>query len=185
MSGERKETPLADSTGRPAPVVPGTGGRAQSVPAGVDRTARVGAVHRDDATAAFFDGAAAGTFLLRRCPTGHWSEPAAEVCGDCGRTDLEWAPSSGAASLVSWSVVPGADGGPSTVLAIGELAEGPWWWSQLTDADPDQLAVGRPLRIVFARAATDDETEAVPLFALEAGGRPRPPAPLAGPQPGG
>ncbi|HET9071288.1 MAG TPA: OB-fold domain-containing protein [Acidimicrobiales bacterium] len=168
---------MADSTGRPAPVGPGTDSRAQSVPAGADRTARVGAVRRDDATAAFFDGAAARTFLLRRCPTGHWSEPAAEVCGDCGRTDLEWAAASGTASLVSWSVVPGADSGPSTVLAIGELTEGPWWWSQLTVADPDQLAVGRPLRIVFARAATEDETEAVPLFALEAGGR--------APQPGG
>ncbi|MST33863.1 hypothetical protein GHK86_14190 [Acidimicrobiaceae bacterium USS-CC1] len=177
MSGEPEENPAgAGSTGRPAP-------------AGADRTARVGAVQRDDATAAFFDGTAAGTFLLRRCPTGHWSEPAAEVCGGCGRTDLNWAPASGAASLVSWSVVPGPDGAPSSVLVIGELAEGPWWWSQLTDADPDQLAVGRPLRIVFARPTGDGGggggTEAVPLFALEADGQPRPPARLATLRPGG
>lgn len=128
----------------------------------------VGPVSRDAATAEFFDGAAAGTFLLRVCPAGHSSEPAVAQCTTCGATDLSWAPAAGGATLVSWSVVwskPSGDAEPRrTVLVIAELDEGPWWWSQLVDADPDDLRVGRRLRIEFRRASDSDE--AVPVFAL-------------------
>ncbi len=69
---------------------------------------------------------------------------------------------------MSWTVVWGrssSDAGPErTVLVIGELDEGPWWWSQLAGADPASLAVGQRLRIEFRRG-TDDH-EAVPVFAL-------------------
>lgn len=70
--------------------------------------------------------------------------------------------------LVSWTVVwgrPSGDTAPErTVLAVCELDEGPWWWSQLMDADPAGLDVGQRLRVEFRRAA--DEHEAVPLFVL-------------------
>jgi uncharacterized protein len=131
----------------------------------------VGPVQRDDATAEFFDGAAAGRFLLRRCPAGHASEPAAAQCTTCGSVDLEWVEAGGGASLVSWAVSwsRASDGGEPrpTVLVIGELDEGPWWWTQLA-ADPvpqaEELAPGRRLRIEFRRA--DAEHEAVPVFVL-------------------
>jgi uncharacterized protein len=128
----------------------------------------VGPVARDPATAAFFDGTAAGQFLLRRCPAGHFSEPSAAACTTCGSTELGWAPAAGEATLVSWTVVWGRPSGDTeperTVLVIGELEEGPWWWSQLVGADPASLAVGQRLRIEFRPAA--DEHEAVPVFAL-------------------
>jgi uncharacterized protein len=128
----------------------------------------VGPVARDPATTAFFDGTAAGQFLLRRCPAGHFSEPQAAACTSCARTDLDWAPAVGRASLVSWTVVWGRPSGdaepPRTILVIAALDEGPWWWSQLVDADGANLAVGQPLRIEFRRAG--DEHEAVPVFAL-------------------
>jgi len=70
--------------------------------------------------------------------------------------------------LVSWAVVwERATGGAEpnrTVLVIGEFDEGPWWWSQLVDADPASLAVGQRLRIEFRRAAAQHEP--VPVFAL-------------------
>ncbi len=128
----------------------------------------VGPVDRDDATAEFFDGAAAGRFLLRRCPAGHFSEPPSAACTTCASTDLSWAPAAGGAALVSWAVVWGRASGdtePSrTILVIGELDEGPWWWSQLVGADPADLAVGQRLRVEFPRAAA--EHEAVPVFVL-------------------
>jgi uncharacterized protein len=128
----------------------------------------VGPVSRDAATAEFFDGAAAGQFLLRRCPAGHFSEPPAQQCTTCASTDLSWAPATGGATLVSWTVVwgrPAGDAEPErTVLVIAELDEGPWWWSQLTGADPAGLAVGQRLRVEFQRAA--DDHEAVPVFGL-------------------
>jgi uncharacterized protein len=138
----------------------------------------VGPVLRDAATAEFFDGTAAGQFLLMRCAAGHVSEPAVAQCTTCGDTDLAWVPASGGATLVSWAVSYGraADGptadGPTadlkvpaqTVLAIGELDEGPWWWAQL-DGDGGELSVGRRLRIEFRRAGAG-EYEAVPVFVL-------------------
>jgi uncharacterized OB-fold protein len=128
----------------------------------------VGPLERDVATAAFFDAGAAGQFLLRRCPAGHFSEPPAQQCTTCGSTELAWAPAGGGAVLVSWAVAWGravAGQEPKrTVLVIGEFDEGPWWWAQLADADPAALAVGQRLRIAFRRAA--EEYEPVPVFEL-------------------
>jgi uncharacterized protein len=123
-------------------------------------------VDRDAATAEFFDAAAAGTFLLKRCPHGHYSEPPAARCTSCGSTSLDWAPAAGGASLVSWAVTwaaagPGDQSSP-TVLVIAEFDEGPWWWSQLVDADPAALTTGTRLAVGFVRP--DIEHEAVPVF---------------------
>jgi uncharacterized protein len=126
----------------------------------------VGPVERDHATAEFLDAAADGRFLLRRCPDGHYSEPAAVQCTTCDAALLAWAPAEGGASLVSWAVAwskPGPGGEPvAAVLVIAEFDEGPWWWSCLEGADPAGLAVGTRLRIAFR----DGGGEAVPVFEL-------------------
>ena len=123
----------------------------------------VGPVDRDDATADFFAGTAAGRLLLRQCEHGHYSEPAVTQCTTCGSLRLDWAPAGGGASLVSWAVTWSQEDVP-TVLVIAELDEGPWWWSQLTGADPAGLAVGTRLTVAFARP--DGDHEAVPVFKL-------------------
>jgi uncharacterized protein len=122
----------------------------------------VGPVDRDDATAEFFEGTAAGRLLLRRCEHGHYSEPQVTQCTTCGSLRLDQAPADGGASLVSWAVTWSQD--VPTVLVIAELDEGPWWWSQLTGADPAELVAGTRLRVTFARP--DEEHEAVPVFEL-------------------
>lgn len=126
----------------------------------------VGPVDRDEATAKFFDGTAAGQFLLRRCANDHYSEPSAVQCTTCGSLDLQWAPAGGGAALISWAVTwprPVGDEEPAaTVLAIAELDEGPWWWSQLVNAEPDELTVGRRLAIAFRAAGK----EHIPVFEL-------------------
>jgi uncharacterized protein len=125
-------------------------------------------VGRDETTAAFFDGTAHGQFLIRRCvPFGHASRPQARLCRVCGRSDLRWEPASGRARLVSWAVVPvrrrqpDEPPGEPTVVAVAELDEGPWWWSQVVGADPASLAAGMRLRVVYQRA---EGGEAVPVF---------------------
>jgi uncharacterized OB-fold protein len=116
-------------------------------------------VARDETTAAFFDGTAQGRFLIRRClPHGHASRPQARQCSTCGATELEWSESSGAARLVSWAVLS-AD----SIVAIGELEEGPWWWTKLVAADPAVLASGTPLLITYEQ---EEGSEAVPIFKL-------------------
>jgi uncharacterized OB-fold protein len=129
-----------------------------------------GLVGRDETTAAFFDGTANGQFLIRRCaPFGHASRPQARLCGVCRSPDLRWEPASGRARLVSWAVVavrrqPDNPPGEPTVVAVAELDEGPWWWSQVVRADPATLAEGQRLRVVYERA---DGGEAVPVFEPE------------------
>lgn len=127
----------------------------------------IGAFARDANTDGFLNGTAAGKFLLRHCSNGHFSEPAAACCTTCGLPDVEYKAASGRARLVSWAVTHGrsADGVASrAVLAIGELEEGPWWWSCIPGADPDELSVGAPLTVAFERAG--DEHEALPVFRL-------------------
>ena len=129
----------------------------------------VGPVARDERTAAFFDGTAAGTFLLRRCQRCQaWLTPLAVQCGQCGSTELSWAPAAGGASVVSWAVThtkPDAAGRTETgVLVIAELDEGPWWWSRVVDAAPDAVRTGTRLRLDYQRA--DAGSEYVPVFRL-------------------
>jgi uncharacterized OB-fold protein len=127
----------------------------------------VGAFARSEETAEFLDAAARGEFLLRRCELGHFSEPAAAACTTCGSAALTWVAASGRARLVSWAVTHGSgpDGQPiRNVLAIGELDEGPWWWSCITDADPQQLAPGTALLVDFERP--EGAEEALPVFRL-------------------
>ena len=67
----------------------------------------VGPVVRDAATAEFFDGTAAGQFLLRRCPAATVSEPQAAQCTTCASTDLGGPRPAVAPRLVSWAVTWG------------------------------------------------------------------------------
>ncbi len=98
----------------------------------------VGPVGRNGATEEFFDGTAAGEFLLRRCrPHGHLSRPQAHQCCECGSTELTWIPASGRARLVSWVVIPAR-------ASDGEA-------DRATAASGHRRARGRPVVVVEAR----------------------------------
>ncbi|GAA2448917.1 OB-fold domain-containing protein [Actinomadura vinacea] len=111
-------------------------------------------VVRDDDSAAFFDGAATGTLMLRYSPSsGEWSEPAARLCSVTQADDLEWRAASGRGELVTWTIKPGrdADGRPAedAVIGIVETAEGPWLTLRLPDVAPADLRVGLPIQVDF------------------------------------
>jgi uncharacterized OB-fold protein len=128
----------------------------------------VGPVVRDDVTAEFFEGTAKGQLLLRRCVKGHLSEPAVSQCTRCASTDLSWAPSLGTGTIVSFAIVhrrASTDRLPArVVLAVVELEEGPWWYSQVADAEPERVTIGARVNVKFCRS--DDQHEAVPVFVL-------------------
>lgn len=125
-------------------------------------------VARDEATAEFFDGTAAGLYLIRRCtPHDHASKPQSDICSTCGSPDLRWEAASGKAKLVSWAVVPGRPAdtdGPvaePTIVAIGELDEGLWLWAQLLHVGPLDIRDGMRLSVAFERPAG---SEAIPVL---------------------
>jgi uncharacterized protein len=125
----------------------------------------VGPILRDDATARFFDGTARGEFLIPRCPTSRAAlQPQAEQCPSTGSTDLTWEAASGLAKVVSWTVLSRKQSDGLVlrgVFVIAELDEGPWWWSQLVDVEPEKVYEGQRLRIDFQR---DGVHEAIPVF---------------------
>lgn len=128
----------------------------------------VGPVARDAATKEFFEGTSRGEFLLRHCTAcGAVSAPQAQQCQTCNSTDLGWEPASGLATLVSWTAThtraTAAVPATRTVLAVAELAEGPWWWSQLLDVGDREVHSGMPLTIDYERSG---DYEALPVFRL-------------------
>jgi uncharacterized OB-fold protein len=127
-------------------------------------------MRRDDTTAEFFDGTARGEFLVRRSRvTGEILGPQFQT-DSAGSTDLEWVAASGEGTVVSWIVAHGkaaaGEQAPRTVIAIVELTEGPWWWCELLDADPDEMRTGLPVRVDFVRP--EDSDEVLPIFRVAA-----------------
>jgi hypothetical protein len=118
-------------------------------------------VARNEASAEFFDGTARGELLVRRCPRCSLViAPNVPQCPDCSSPELVWQPADGAATLVTWTVVPGPDD-THTVAGIVELAEGPWLHARILGVAPGDLAQGIALRVGFER---HDDGEAVPVF---------------------
>jgi uncharacterized OB-fold protein len=142
----------------------------------------IGVVRRDGRGDAFFDAAAAGRLVIKRCrDCAHWYAPEASECPGCGG-ELGWAAASGHATLVSWAIShgrPRQDGTvpgsavpppavpPPAVLALVELSEGPWLHSRLTEVARADLREGLPLRAHFEHP---DEGESYLVFRPESSG---------------
>jgi uncharacterized OB-fold protein len=124
------------------------------------------AIRRDAATAEFFDGTAVGEFRLKRSRTTGEILPPQCLTDSAGSVDLEWITASGSGRVVSWAVSYGkpVDGIqlPTSVVGIVELAEGPWWWCELLDADPESMREGLPVTAAFVLPEGSEET--VPVF---------------------
>lgn len=119
----------------------------------------IGVIRRDGRTDPFFDGAAEGRLMTRRCEAcGRWFAPDATGCPGCGDDDLAWAEASGEAVLVSWAVAHSRTG-TTAPLALVELAEGPWMYGRLAGvAEPRE---GLPLHVRFVHP---EDGESYPVF---------------------
>jgi uncharacterized OB-fold protein len=125
-------------------------------------------VARDSASAAFFDGTRRGAFLLRRRRgNGEYLDPST-VPAASDEADLEYAPATGGARVLSWATLHGGNGDVDeairTVIAIVELDEGPWWWAQLVDVDPDADLADLRVQVDFVPSGPDARHEVVPVF---------------------
>ncbi|MFF6915414.1 OB-fold domain-containing protein [Streptomyces sp. NPDC012466] len=137
----------------------------------------------DAFTQAYWDAAAEGRLLIRRCGAcrraHHYPR---EFCPHCWSEDVRWETASGRATLYTWSVVHRNDLPPFPervpyVAAVVELAEGPRMMTEIVGSGGDpagedlELSGGAELEVAFR--------EGVPVFRTVS--RPEPP-PSAGPR---
>ncbi|WP_051853082.1 Zn-ribbon domain-containing OB-fold protein [Streptomyces aureocirculatus] len=148
--------------------VPGRGVRRHDLP------------EADAFTRVYWDAAAEGRLLIRRCHApacGRAHHYPREFCPYCWSEDVTWERASGRAVLYTWSVVHRNDLPPfgtrvPYTAAVVDLAEGPRMMTELVDTVPpdgpdpgpgpaQDLRPGLPLEVTF-RAQADGL--AVPVF---------------------
>jgi uncharacterized OB-fold protein len=128
----------------------------------------------DEASAPFFAGALEGRLMLLRCgaceiyqaPTAYLRVPRRPRCVSCFSADLDWAASSGWATLYSFAIMHQlydeafAQDIPYN-LALVETEEGVRLSSQVVGCPSDELKIGMPLEVTFERMS---DSVAVPKF---------------------
>ena len=99
-------------------------------------------------TQAFWDAAAQGHFLIRRCKVcnrAHWyPRPFCPFCWGVA----EWVEASGRGTIYSYSVMRRAP--EPYVVAYVTLAEGPTMLTNIVECDFDALAIGQTVRLKFS-----------------------------------
>ncbi|MFD3558716.1 Zn-ribbon domain-containing OB-fold protein [Streptomyces sp. NPDC058686] len=120
----------------------------------------------DAFTRPYWDAAADGTLLLRRCRAceraHHYPR---EFCPHCWSEDVTWERASGTAVLYTWSVVHRNDLPPfgtrtPYIAAVVDLAEGPRMMTEIVATEGAELRVGMPLEVTFRQV----EDFSVPVF---------------------
>jgi uncharacterized protein len=128
----------------------------------------------DEASAPFFAGALAGDLMLLRCracgtfmsPTAYLGVPVRPRCLRCFSAQLEWAPSTGRATLHSFAIMHQLYDEAFAAelpynIAVVETEEGVHLTSQVVDCPNEELEIGMALKVVFERRS--DEV-AIPKF---------------------
>ncbi|MBI2205975.1 MAG: Zn-ribbon domain-containing OB-fold protein [Candidatus Rokubacteria bacterium] len=96
----------------------------------------------------FFDAAAAGRLVVKRClACGESHHYPRTMCPHCGSDRTEWKDASGRGTIYSYSVLRRAT--PPYAIAYVTLEEGPTMMTNLVDCDFDALRIGQAVRVVF------------------------------------
>ncbi|MGW8351202.1 Zn-ribbon domain-containing OB-fold protein [Streptomyces wedmorensis] len=115
----------------------------------------------DAFTRPYWDAAAEGRLLLRRCAAceraHHYPR---EFCPHCWSEDVRWEPASGRATLYTWSVVHRNDLPPfgervPYVAAVVDLAEGPRMMTEVVGVPEGDLRIGMELEVAFRQEGTE------------------------------
>ncbi|MFF0450178.1 Zn-ribbon domain-containing OB-fold protein [Streptomyces sp. NPDC004609] len=123
----------------------------------------------DDFTRTYWDAAAGGRLMVRRCracvKAHHYPR---EFCPFCWSEDVDWERASGRATLYTWSVVHRNDLPPfgarvPYAAAVVDLAEGPRMMTEVVEYAEGELAVGMDLEVTFREdggSRTEDRSRA-------------------------
>ncbi|MFF7976819.1 OB-fold domain-containing protein [Streptomyces sp. NPDC007905] len=118
-------------------------------------TARFDIPEADGFTRPYWEAAATGLLLIRRCrDCGRAHHYPREFCPHCWSEEVAWEEASGRATLYTWSTVhrndlpPFGDRTPY-VAAVVDLAEGPRMMTELVECAGDDAVAGMALRLTF------------------------------------
>jgi uncharacterized OB-fold protein len=118
-------------------------------------------------TAPYWSAARDGRLVVQECRScGRLGHPPLPACPRCHGRDLGWREVSGTGTIYSYTIVRHpthvafADKIPY-VLAIVELAEGPWLVTAITGCPPAGVRAGLPVHAVFREVA---DGVALPYF---------------------
>ncbi|WKK21279.1 Zn-ribbon domain-containing OB-fold protein [Streptomyces olivoreticuli] len=111
----------------------------------------------DAFTQPYWDAAARGRLLIRRCRArgcGKAHHYPREICPRCWSEDVVWEEATGRATLHTWSVVHVNDLPPfgerlPYVAAVVDLEEGPRMTTEVVDCPEGRLRIGMGLRAAF------------------------------------
>lgn len=109
----------------------------------------------DAFTRPYWDAAAEGHLLIRRCGgCGRAHHYPREFCPYCWSEDVTWERASGRATLYTWSVVHRNDLPPfgsrvPYVAAVVDLAEGPRMMTEIVGCEGSELRIGMALEVAF------------------------------------
>jgi hypothetical protein len=120
----------------------------------------VGTPETNPETAPFFEGAAAGKLMIRRCTAckkaHHYPRGLCPFCfGDC-----TWEAASGKAKIYTFSVMERAN--PPYAIGYVTLAEGPNVLTNFVDCDFKALKIGGDVKVAFVK--TEGEGPTLPVF---------------------
>ncbi|AZQ72075.1 hypothetical protein EKH77_13405 [Streptomyces luteoverticillatus] len=148
------------------------------------RPARADVPEIDDFARPYWDAAAEGRLLIRRCHAagcGRAHHYPREFCPYCWSADVGWEEAGGGATLYTWSVVHRNDLPPfgsrlPYTAAVVDLDEGPRMTTEVVDCPEGELRIGMRLRVAYRRLP--DAGVVVPVFRPEG---PAGPEAVAGP----
>ena len=113
-------------------------------------------------TAAYWEAAAHGKLLLKRCAgCGTYHFYPRVLCPFCFNEQTEWREASGTGTIYSFSVMRRAE--VPYAIAYVTLAEGPTMMSNIVDCDLEAIRIGQRVRLVFKPAENGQQ---VPMFTL-------------------
>ena len=108
----------------------------------------------------FWDAAAAGRLLLKRCEAcgepHYYPRP---ICPFCGSDATQWKDASGRGTIYSFSVMRRVP--TPYAIAYVTLAEGPTMMTNIVDCDLDAIRIGQAVKVVFKPT---DGGPPVPMF---------------------
>lgn len=113
----------------------------------------------DRALDAYWAAARDGRLLLKRCGVcGKTHYYPRAQCPFCLAGDCEWVEASGIGTLHTWSIERRAQ--PPYVIAFVTLSEGPTLMTNIVECNPDALAIGQRVTLVFETR----DGQPVPVF---------------------